>query len=95
MHPNTVMPFARISASNQSIVSFGPKLLGVVVSPSKWLSFIVLNCWVSCRYFVHFLCKLLRSQNGFHSLWMFPYLEAPVEATIRCSTTGAIIHKPA
>jgi len=26
---------------------------------------------------------------------MFPYLEAPVEATIRCSTTGAIIHKPA
>jgi hypothetical protein len=67
MHPNTVMPFARISASNQSIVSFGPKLLGVVVSPSKWLSFIV----------------------------DVPYLEAPVEATIRCSTTGAIIHKPA
>jgi len=89
MHPNTVMPFARISASKQSIVSFGPKLLGVVVSPSKWLSFIVLNCWVSCRDFFHFLCNLLRSKV------MFPYLEEPVEATIRCSTTGAIIHKPA
>jgi hypothetical protein len=85
MHPNTVMPFARISASNQSIVSFGPG----VVSPSKWLSFIVLNCWVSCRDFFHFLCELLRSKA------MFPYLEAPVEATIRCSITGAIIHKPA
>jgi hypothetical protein len=24
-----------------------------------------------------------------------PQEEAPVEATIRCSTTGAIIHKPA
>jgi hypothetical protein len=89
MHPNTVMPFARISASNQSIVSFGSKLLGVVVSPSKWLSFIVLNCWVSSRDFFHFLCKLLRNKV------MFSYLEPPVEATIHCSTTGAIIHKPA
>jgi hypothetical protein len=42
-----------------------------------------------CRDFFHFLCKLLRIKL------MFPYLEAPVEATIRCSTTGAIIHKPA
>src|SRR5712692_7264122 len=39
MRANTVMPLALISVSSRSIVSFGPKLLGMVVNPSAAIAF--------------------------------------------------------
>src|SRR5262252_8455868 len=38
MRANTFNPCARISAFNRSIVSFGPKRLGIVVKPSALTS---------------------------------------------------------
>jgi hypothetical protein len=39
MRADTVMPLALISASSRSIVSFGPKLLSMVASPSAVIAY--------------------------------------------------------
>jgi hypothetical protein len=52
--------------------------------------------FIHCAELLGVVPRLLPfSLQALRSKVMFPYPEAPVEATIRCSTTGAIIHKPA